>query len=84
MISVDKNLISAVKTGQIDKRELVNDLLRQNNVMELADKLAEYLINYEDASPIVVSPQDFERITSLFRIRGMRSDGTFENRGKKK
>lgn len=84
MFILDKALVSAVKTGQVTKRELVNDLLRNNNVMELVERLAEYVINEEDARPITVSQEEYERITSLFRIRGLRADGTFENRGKRK
>lgn len=83
MFLVDKALVSAVKSGQMTKRELVQDLLRQNTIMEMAERLADYIINEDESSPIVVSQEEFDRITSLFRIRGMRVDGTFENRGKK-
>ena len=83
MIQIDKALVSAVKSGQINKRELVNELLHHNNIIELADRLAEYIINDEEIAPIVVSQSEFERIASLFRIRGTRADGTTENRGKK-
>lgn len=85
MFLLDKALASAVKTGQVTKRELVNDLLRNNNIMELAEKLADYVIAEEEPPrPITVSQEEFDRITSLFRIRGLRADGTYENRGKKK
>lgn len=84
MFILDKALVSAVKTGQVTKRELVNDLLRNNNIMELAEKLADYVLAEEDSKPITVSQDEYERITSLFRIRGLRADGTFENRGKRK
>ena len=84
MFLFDKALVSAVKTGQMDKRELVQDLLRNNNVMELAEKLAEYVIAYDEPKPIVVSQEEYDRITALFKIRGFRTDGTVENRGKKK
>ena len=83
MFLVDKALVSAVKSGQFTKRELVQDLLRQNTIMEMAERLADYIINEDESSPIVVSQQEFDKITSLFRIRGMRVDGTYENRGKK-
>lgn len=82
---VDKALISAVRTGQRTKRELVNDLLRNNNVMELAEALADYVINEEEPTrPITVSQEEYDRIVNLFRIRGLRTDGTYENRGKKR
>ena len=84
MFLLDKALASAVRTGQMDKRELVNDLLRQNNVMELAEKLADYVIAYEEPRPITVSQEEYDRIISLFKIRGLRQDGTVENRGKKR
>ena len=82
---IDKAIISAVRTGQMTKKELVNELLRSNNVMELAEALADYVINEEEPTrPIPISREDYERIISLFRIRGLRSDGTFENRGKRR
>lgn len=84
MFLLDKALASAVRTGQMDKRELVNDLLRQNNVMELAEKLADYVIAYDEPRPITVSQEEYDRIVSLFKIRGLRQDGTVENRGKKR
>ena len=84
MLILDKALASAVRTGQAEKRELVQDLLRNNNVMELAERLAEYVITYEEPKPIVVSQEEYERIVSLFKIRGYRTDGSIENRGKKR
>lgn len=84
MFLLDKALASAVRTGQMDRRELVNDLLRQNNVMELAERLADYVIAYEEPKPIVVSQEEYDRIVSLFKIRGLRADGSIETRGKKK
>ena len=84
MFIVDKGIASAVRTGQAEKRELVQDLLRNNNVMELAERLAEYVITYEEPKPIVVSQDEYERIVGLFKIRGYRTDGSIENRGKKR
>ena len=83
MLLVDKALVSAVKTGQMERRELVQDLLRNNNVIELAEKLADYVIAYDEPKPIVVSQEEYDRIVSLFKIRGLRADGTKENRGRK-
>lgn len=84
MFLLDKALASAVRSGQMDRRELVNDLLRQNNVMELAERLADYVIAYEEPRPIVVSQEEYDRIVGLFKIRGLRADGSVETRGKKK
>jgi hypothetical protein len=84
MFLLDKALASAVRSGQMDRRELVNDLLRNNNVMELAERLADYVIAYEEPKPIVVSQEEYDRIVSLFKIRGLRADGSIETRGKKK
>lgn len=84
MFLLDKALASAVRSGQMDRRELVNDLLRNNNVMELAERLADYVIAYEEPKPIVVSQEEYDRIVSLFKIRGLRADGSVETRGKKK
>lgn len=84
MFLLDKALASAVRSGQADRRELVQDLLRNNNVITLAERLADYVITYEEPRPIVVSQEEYDRIVSLFKIRGLRQDGTIENRGKKR
>ena len=84
MFLLDKALCSAVKSGQIDRRELVQDLLRQNSVFDLAERLADYTITYDEPKPITVSQEEYDRITGLFKIRGYRVDGSVENRGKKK
>jgi hypothetical protein len=84
MFLLDKALASAVRSGQMDKKQLVNDLLRNNNVLELAEKLADYVITYDEPRPIVVSQEEYDRIVALFKIRGLRQDGTVETRGKKR
>lgn len=84
MFLLDKALASAVRSGQMDKKQLVNDLLRNNNVMELAEKLADYVITYDEPRPIVVSQEEYDRIVGLFKIRGLRQDGSIETRGKKR
>lgn len=82
MLIIDKALKDAVRTGQASKEELVNELMKNNTVYTLAQRLADYIIAYDEARPIVVTQEEYDRITSLFKIRGVRPDGTPENRGK--
>lgn len=81
-MTIDKALVSAVRTGQASREELVRELLRTNSVINLAEALTDYIVYYEDVKPIVVDKSEYDRIVSLFKIRGVRQDGSPENRGK--
>lgn len=83
LLITDKALVSAIRTGQAQKEQLVQELMRQNSVYTLAERLADYLLEYDEAKPIVVSQEEYDRITALFKIRGLRVDGSVENRGGK-
>ena len=83
MLLIDKSLASAVKTGQMSKQEMINEILRQNSVYEIASQLVDYLLEYGEQRPIVVDQAEYDRIVSLFKIRGLRADGSPEKRGRK-
>lgn len=79
---------SAIKTKTATKEELSNYLLTNLTVMELAEELADYIMKETPASqPIAVTGEEFEKITSLFRIKGTRQvEGNYikETRGRKR
>lgn len=84
MLNYDKALIGAIRQGLGRKEELVRKLLRDNSVFDLAEGLADFLIANDEVKPITVSQEEYDRITGLFKIRGLKPDGSIENRGKKK
>ena len=57
--------------------ELREQLLKNHTAYELATSLAELMIRVESNSMkrIVVSQEEYDAITSLFRIRGFTEDG---------
>lgn len=79
---VDKAAVAAVRCGQMKKQDLVNILLK-NSVIDMAEALADYILADEQQKPVTVSQEDYDKIMSLFRVRGVRADGTIEKRGRK-
>ena len=79
MIQIDRTLYRQYKDGEISAKEVADYLLRTYPVTEIALALAETLDF--DFKPITISQQEFDL---HFRIRGIKPDGTPENRGKRK
>ena len=64
---------SKVKSKTATKEELANYLLTNLTVMELAGELAEYILkSKETVPPINVTQEELDRITSLFKVKGIR------------
>ena len=79
MILIDRQIYKQYKEGEISTKEVADYLLRTYPVTEIALALAETLdIEYK---PITISQEEFSR---HFRIRGVKPDGTPENRGKRR
>lgn len=78
MIQLDRNVYRQAKTGEMTLQQLADYLLRTYPVYEIALSLAE-TINYEAPKPIAITREEFEQ---HFRIRGVKADGTEENRGR--
>lgn len=83
-----KNMHSAIKSKATTKEELSKYLLTNFTVMEIAEELADYILKEVPASqPIAVTEEEYERICSMFRVKGTRCvDGNYiqETRGRKK
>jgi len=79
MIQIDRQIYKQYKDGEISVKQVADYLLRTYPVTEIALALAETL-DY-DFKPITISREEFEL---HFRIRGIKPDGTPENRGKRR
>lgn len=90
MIDLPKNLIKAVADGAEPQTALETYIINNNNIGDIVKSFAELLVNSETYTrqPIVVSQEEFNAITSLFKVKGQRvlEDGTVveETRGRKK
>lgn len=86
MIALSKDVLKKIKDGYMDKESLVQYFMRNYNLYEITESLAEFIFDVEinDSKPIVVTEDEYNRITSLFRIRGYSVDGTPNPQGRKR
>ena len=74
MIDIPKNLLARVKNGE--SLELLENYLMNNYPMpQIIKAFAELIVTADDAvnkPQILVSEEEMQAITSLFRVRGMR------------
>ena len=88
MIQIDPKLLKAIKEGNATQKDLINHLSTYP-LNEILTAFAELIILSEDflsPKPISVSQEEYNRILSLFKIKGLRSlDGVMveERRGRK-
>lgn len=81
MIQIDRNIARRYKEGELSTKDLADYLLRTYPASEIALALAETFA-FEDAfKPIAITQEEFNL---HFRIKGVRADGTPENRGKRR
>ena len=63
--------------------QLTMEIVRTNNVIDIAKALAERIINEKSApNRIVVTPEEMELIQSIFRIKGYDADGNPMKKGR--
>lgn len=77
MISIKPQIQNQFNTATIG--QITEYLLRNFNTFELVESLAELLQDQADMKPITISEAEFK---AHFRIKGVKADGTPENRGK--
>lgn len=88
MIQIDPKLLKAIKEGNATQKDLINHLSNYP-LNEILTAFAELIILSEDflsPKPISVTQDEYNRILSLFRIKGQRTlDGMIveETRGRK-
>lgn len=65
---------------------LADQLVRTKTVFDLATELATYIIRDKErpTAKIPVTEQEFQQICNLFRVKGVRPDGTAETRGRRR
>lgn len=86
MLLVAKEFTKPLKDGTQDVEELAEYLMKNNSAWELAHSLADLMCTVEASTPrkIVVTQEEMNAITSLFRIRGYDEDGNRITTGRKK
>lgn len=84
MITIRQSLLAQVRNGEATLDELANYLLDSYPVKQIALSLAELLVDTPDISPITVTEQEMNKIKAMFKVRGLREDGTEERRGRKR
>lgn len=86
MLLVAKEFTKSLKDGTQDVEELANYLMKNNSAWELAYSLADLMVQVESSAPrkIVVTKEEMNAITSLFRIRGYDEDGNRITKGRKR
>ena len=85
MLLIDKDYLKAIKEKNVGLQELAEHLVRNNTVYDLAMRLAEYMLkDTPQQQKITVSEEEYGQILSLFKIRGVKDDGSAETRGRKK
>lgn len=88
MIQIDPKLLKSIKEGNATQKDLINHLSTYP-LNEILTAFAELIILSEDflsPKPISVSQEEYNRIMSLFRIKGLRTlDGMVveETRGRR-
>lgn len=78
MIQIDRQIYRQYKDGEISTKEVADYLLRTYPVTEIALALAETM--GFDFKPITITQEEFNL---HFRIRGIKPDGSPENRGRR-
>lgn len=87
MISIPRTLIRDVKDGAAKKEDIVNYVANNYTVNQIIESFVEMVMDSDiNRQPISVSAEEYQLITSLFRVRGIRvgDDGkiTNERRGR--
>ena len=79
----EKDLIQE-RNAQI--QALADQLARTKTVFDLATELATYMIKERERpiSKIPVTESEYQQIINLFRVKGVRPDGTAETRGRRR
>lgn len=76
MITIDAKLKKEIKDGDITR--LTAYLMKTYPVFDIAESLADALMNSTAPAKITLSIEDF---LTHFKLRGIKEDGTIENRG---
>ncbi len=83
MIELSKTLRNEIKEGTASIGDIADYLIANYPVKQIADTLAELMMT-QPVEPIIVSPEQLNNITSMFRVRGYRdiNENIVERRGR--
>ena len=82
MINILRTLIRDVKDGAAQKEDIVKYVANNYTVNQIIESFVEMVMDSDiNRQPISVSAEEFNLITSLFRVRGIRigDDGKIQN-----
>lgn len=80
----DKTIKARVLENGIPTEELKEYLLKNYSVYDIAMVAAELIEEtYCYTQPIALKEEEYNKLFSMFRIRGIRADGRYETRGNK-
>lgn len=83
-----KEILEQVKRGETSEEVLAQNIIAVNPLQDIISFVIETLKKEVDNTPITISMEDYEKIISMFRIRGVKTISTtgemvVESRGRK-
>lgn len=88
MITLSKETNKLISKRAITREELASIIMNEYNIKDIIDSLADYLLNGKDEGRyIVLDKDDYDKVISMFRVRGERIVGgniVKETRGRKR
>lgn len=84
----NKEILEQVKRGETSEEVLAQNIIAVNPLQDIISFVIETLKKEVDNTPITISMEDYEKIISMFRIRGVKTISTtgemvVESRGRK-
>lgn len=84
MITFTKKLKDEFLASDDAVKAASNYLMNNYAITDIVESLAQALINQPSVTRIPLNPDEYEAVMGLFRVRGVREDGTAEYRGRKR
>ena len=84
MITFTKKLKDEFLASEDVVKAASNYLMNNYSINDIVASLAQALINQPEVTRITVTQEEYNTLISLFRVRGVREDGTLEYRGRKR
>lgn len=84
MITFTKKLKDEFLASDDAVKAASNYLMSNYSINDIVASLAQALINQPEVTRITVTQEEYNTLISLFRVRGIREDGTLEYRGRKR
>lgn len=84
MITFTKKLKDEFLASEDAVKAASNYLMSNYSINDIVASLAQALINQPEVTRITVTQEEYNTLISLFRVRGVREDGTLEYRGRKR